>query len=91
MYQTIGPMNSASAFQVTPIFAKHPTYDYAVNFDDWASQLNVALPFNQLIQFSVVQFPRDTWVGLNDNADQPIPLVIYVDHRGAVIGRWLGE
>lgn len=91
MHQTIGPATAPDVFQVTPIFAQHPTYEYCVNFDDWGNVLTVGLPYNQAIQFSIPQFPRDSWVGLRDNAGQPIPLVIYVDHRGAVMGRWLRE
>jgi hypothetical protein len=50
--------------------------------------LLVGLPFGDSVTFDLRQFPLRTWVQLQDQKGEAIPLAIYID-QGAVAGRWL--
>ena len=51
-------------------------------------EVQVVTPYNTTEKFRLVDLPHEQWVRLQTSDSRPIPLEIYVDHKG-VSGRWL--
>jgi hypothetical protein len=93
---TMQPDNpNPQTFQFGPVpndRFEHPSLPYtafsmvATGFGD--STLVVGLPMGGSVQFDLRRFPMRTWVTLQDNSGEPIPLAIYID-GGVVAGKWL--
>jgi hypothetical protein len=91
---TMAPDNpNPQRFQFGPIpndRFEHPHLPYyafsMVAFGD--SGLVVGLPMGGSVQFDLRRFPTRTWVALQDNTGEQIPLSIYID-GGLVAGQWL--
>lgn len=67
----------------------HPHYPYRVQWHI-GTLMDVHLPLGQPpIRFDLARFPLNTWVGLQDHSGSPIPVMVYVDSRGLVLGKWL--
>lgn len=50
--------------------------------------LDVGLPYGGgFARFPLSAFPNGTWIDLQDQQGQPLPLAVYID-RGIVWGRW---
>jgi hypothetical protein len=67
----------------------HPVYQgfYILrNGDLW---LDVGSQMGHLGQFDIRRLPTDRWVTLQDGQGSPLPVEVYVQQFGDVVGRWL--
>jgi len=68
----------------------HPVYQgfYILrNGDVW---IDVGSQLGHLGQFDLRRFPTDRWIALQDKQGAPLPVEVYIQRFGAVLGRWLG-
>jgi hypothetical protein len=78
--------------EVFPLVAwhNHPVYQgfYVLrNGDTW---VDVGSQLGHLGQFDLRRFPTDQWIALQDKQGSPLPIEIYIQRFGNVLGRWLG-
>jgi hypothetical protein len=86
---TMRPINpNPTEFQIQQNHMElHPSRDGYWVLWNGPVLLDVGLPFGGSARFTLASFPNATWVDLQDQKGQPIPLSIYVD-RGIIMGKW---
>jgi hypothetical protein len=79
--------------EVFPLISwhNHPVYQgfYILrNGDMW---IDVGSPLGHLGQYNVAALPKDKWIVLQDQKGAPLPVAVFVQRFGNVMGRWLRE
>jgi hypothetical protein len=90
MNPVMRPTNPNQDIQlVQDMMIDHPFRDgYSVVWNG-PVRLDVGLPFGGgFAPFEIARFPRNTWVGLQDQSGQQLPLAIYIQ-GGSITVRWL--
>lgn len=84
------PDQQPDVFSVTA-WHNHPVYEgfYILrNGDMW---IDVGSQLGHLGQYNLTAFPKDQWIELQDKDGSPLPVAVFVQRFGNVLGRWLKE
>jgi hypothetical protein len=67
----------------------HPVYQGFYVFRNGDVWLDTGSQLGHLGRYDVRRFPRDRWITLQDAQGAPLPIDVYVQRGGDVLGRWV--